>query len=45
MVPIQFLEAAQDGRADDMVELMNEGINKNYVDWVRNVIRRYPAFD
>ncbi len=39
MLSIQFLEAAQDGRADDMVALMNEGIDKDFVDyWVCDLL-------
>jgi hypothetical protein len=34
MLSIQFLEAAKDGRAADMLELMNEGIDKDFEDWV-----------
>ena len=33
----QLLDAARDGRADDMIELMNEGVDKDFQEGVRYV--------
>ncbi len=41
MLDSQFLEAAKDGRADDMLELMSEGIDKDFEDYVREVICQF----
>ena len=46
MLFIQFLDAAHDGRADDMVRLLNEGIDKDFVDyWVRDLVCWNLAID
>jgi hypothetical protein len=33
----QFLDAAEKGRADDMLELLQEGANVEFKDWVHFV--------